>query len=292
MHSLYMYPIKAPTGTATVGDFASGYTIYVPKGSLASYQTQWSGHAGHFKEFIFMIPRNGQLKRAICLSDTTYIIDGPFIHSAFDEGQTFSIQLEYTGSNLVNPRNLHFDWINSVLSFDFDRAEDFDFEAIESAHFHVEADGLEVSVDIDCTITYRNDDIRSRFEVVNLGTYPFTQDTEGYYASGNNGINSSFSLCKVVFITNTGKVYLDCQGEGESNFDYGIVSNVDMPLQANNNDETGVSVKKNFKGRGKYEETLEYDVPDSGEHAIYVKYRKDGSAHVGADNIRFKVRFD
>ena len=51
-------------------------------------------------------------------------------------------------------------------------------------------------------------------------------------------------------------------------------------------------VKKSFYGRGKYTETVEYDIFDFEEHFIYIKYRKDGSVNTGADSIRFRVRFE
>ena len=55
---------------------------------------------------------------------------------------------------------------------------------------------------------------------------------------------------------------------------------------------TGSNVKKSFKGLGKYNLTLEYDVEDTEQHFIYLKYRKDGSTNVGKDCMQFRVRFE
>ena len=99
-------------------------------------------------------------------------------------------------------------------------------------------------------------------------------------------------LCKVRFVTTTEKIYIDCIGEGEANYDYGILSNLDMILTSSNSADNGNMVKKSFHGRGKYTETVEYDIFDFEEHFIYIKYRKDGSVNTGADSIRFRVRFE
>ena len=94
------------------------------------------------------------------------------------------------------------------------------------------------------------------------------------------------------FTTNPGKLYVDCMGQGETNCDFGIVSNLDCTLQSNTNADSGVAVKKSFVGYGTYNMTLEYDVDDTEEHFIYLKYRKDGSVHTGSDNFKFRIRFE
>lgn len=58
------------------------------------------------------------------------------------------------------------------------------------------------------------------------------------------------------------------------------------------NADSGVAVKKSFVGYGTYNMTLEYDVDDTEEHFIYLKYRKDGSVHTGSDNFKFRIRFE
>ena len=94
------------------------------------------------------------------------------------------------------------------------------------------------------------------------------------------------------FISYTGKIFIDCNGEGESNYDFGIVSDIDKTLTATSAADTGSNVKKSFKGLGKYNLTLEYDVEDTEQHFIYLKYRKDGSTNVGKDCLQFRVRFE
>ena len=53
-----------------------------------------------------------------------------------------------------------------------------------------------------------------------------------------------------------------------------------------------MAVKKSFVGYGTYNMTLEYDVDDTEEHFIYLKYRKDGSVHTGTDNFKSRIRFE
>ena len=65
-----------------------------------------------------------------------------------------------------------------------------------------------------------------------------------------------------------------------------------MQLQKFVRMNSGVAVKKSFVGYGTYNMTLEYDVDDTEEHFIYLKYRKDGSVHTGTDNFKFRIRFE
>lgn len=119
----------------------------------------------------------------------------------------------------------------------------------------------------------------------------FVKNDDGSYESACQNINSAWAVCKLTFHTSSQILYIDCVSDGENNYDYGIVSNLDCALQLNGNADTGASVKRNFYGNGDRKvETLEFEIPDEEEHFIYLKYRKDGSGHRGADSLRFKVR--
>ena len=292
LHDVYMYPLTAPTGTTSIGSMADGYIIHVPKGHLESYQKQWTGHTGHFEEFEYMIADRPSVKRTINISSVSVEVKNAFIHTAFDEGQAFGITYTYDGTNLASISNLHFDYEGSVISFDFERAEDFDYSAIETMQIHIGVVGKDISCDFAVILRYIDHDVLTQYEVTHPGGYEFVLRDDGYYESTNKGINSSYSLTKVYFTTNTGKLYVDCIGQGETNCDFGIVSNLDCTLQSNTNADSGATVKKSFVGYGSYNMTLEYDIDDTEEHFIYLKYRKDGSVHTGTDNFKFRIRFE
>lgn len=289
---IYMYPLKAPTGVSSPGAMASDYIIYVPKGSLSSYETQWSSCKGHFQEFEYLAIDRKKVKNVVCLKETSVAVKNVFFHSKFEEDQTFTITCQYDGKNLTAIKNLTFLPDSSLVTFDFDRAESFDYDAVESVMLSISADGTEASDNFSVELKYVNKDQYCQYEVEAVAGYAFVEIGEGYYESSNQAVSNSYSLCRVRFKTTTEKIYIDCIGEGEANYDYGILSNLDMVLTSNNNPDTGTTVKKSFYGRGKYTETVEYDVSDFEEHFIYIKYRKDGSVNTGADSLRFRVRFE
>lgn len=289
---IYMYPLTAPTGISNPGTLASDYIIYVPKGSLSSYETQWPSCKGHFQEFGYLAIDQKLVKHVICLKETSVTAKNIFFHSKFDEGQEFQISCEYGGRNLKTIKNLTFLPDASVVTFDFERSENMDYDALETVKVTINTDGIEAADSFEVQLKYVDTEQYSYFEVDPVSGYAFALLSDGYYESTNQAVNSSYSLCKVRFATTTEKIYIDCIGEGEANYDYGILSNLDMTLTSSNNPDSGTTVKKSFYGRGKYTETVEYDVSDYEEHFIYIKYRKDGSVNTGADSIRFRVRFE
>lgn len=293
LEHLYMYPLTVPEGNGTsIGsNLYTGYTIHVPKGCLAQYEEKWTYHVGHFEEFEFMVADKKAHTKYILLSDTSVRIKNAFTHSQFDEGQTFTITLDYDGTNLTNISDLVFDYENSVVSFDFVRSESFSYDAVESLKVSIAVDGKDISCEFSATLKYASTDITLEYNVEHVAGYIFSERSDGYYESTNQGVNGSFALCKLVFHTTSPYLYIDCISDGEANCDFGIVSNIDCILTSNTNSDTGTNVKKNFTGQpDRKEETLEYEITDNDEHFIYLKYRKDGSAHRGADSLKFKVR--
>ena len=132
------------------------------------------------------------------------------------------------------------------------------------------------------------------YEVINVddAQYGFELNSNGYYESQNAGVNSSYSICKINLICDgTSTLYLDCINSGENNYDYGILSNVDETLSLSYSVDS--SYFKSFKGLSSTSvQTVNYGVLGAGEHFIYVKYRKDGSASSGNDSLQFKVRLE
>ena len=133
------------------------------------------------------------------------------------------------------------------------------------------------------------------FDVVAVpdAKYGFELNSAGYYVSKNYHIQNSAALCKVIFNVSTEtQVRLDCINSGESNYDYGIISQIDKTLTTSTNDDgnTGTTnVLKNFKGSSSTKvQAVTLTVP-AGEHFIYIKYRKDGSSDNGNDTLQFKV---
>ncbi|MGN0735207.1 MAG: leucine-rich repeat domain-containing protein [Anaerovoracaceae bacterium] len=293
LEHIYMYPLKVPEGnTTSIGsNLSTDYIIHVPKGSLEDYEAKWTAHAGHFEEFEFMVADKKTYTKYVLLSDTSARIKNAFTHSQFDEGQTFTITLDYGGTNLTNISNPVFDYENSVISFDFDRSESFSYDAVENLNVSIAVDGKDISCEFSATLKYADTDIVLEYSIEHVSGYRFSERSDGYYESTNQGVNGSYALCKLVFHTTSPFLYIDCISDGEANCDFGIVSNIDCILTSNTNSDTGTNVKKNFTGQpDRKEETLEYEITDNDEHFIYLKYRKDGSAHRGADSLKFKVR--
>ena len=150
--------------------------------------------------------------------------------------------------------------------------------------------GHSISQQIPITITPY---IPQHYEVQNLSTtYTFVENSNGYYESNNKGIDNSFAICKLVFVSGTGNLILDCINYAESSYDFGILSKIDTTLNLDANTDT-TNVYKSFKGLSKSGiQTITYSGLNNSEHFIYIKYRKDGSASTNNDSLQFKVRFN
>ena len=118
--------------------------------------------------------------------------------------------------------------------------------------------------------------------------YAFTMGTDGYYTSGNAGVNSSYSYGKLTFnFASETVVTLSCISYGESNYDYGIISNLDTALADSATIDTS-NVFHSFKGESSADvKTYTVTVP-AGSHYITFKYYKDSSQHQNGDY--FKIR--
>ena len=118
-------------------------------------------------------------------------------------------------------------------------------------------------------------------------TYGFTLGSDGYYASTNKS-NSTFSLCKVVFnLTEAQNIVISCYQSSESGYDFGLLSTLDKPLNADANVDSA-NVFANHKGLSG-NATTTYSNVSAGEHFIYIKYRKDSSQSNGSDVFKFKI---
>lgn len=126
-------------------------------------------------------------------------------------------------------------------------------------------------------------------------TYNFIMNDEEYYESTNQSKDSTFSICKVVFNSvGEREITISCISYGESNYDYGIISQLNQVLSSNTQDDgsTGTTkVLRNFRGTPSLTPVdLVITIPD-GESFMYIKYRKDGSATSLPDSLRFKIDY-
>ena len=129
------------------------------------------------------------------------------------------------------------------------------------------------------------------WNVESTGTYPFELNTNGYYESTNKGHDSSYSYATLNY-SGFDELVLECINSGESNYDYGIISQPDVQLSESYEDDgaTGsTKVFKSFKGESSTN-PVQLTIPSDGEsHFITIKFRKDGSSAQGNDSLQFKV---
>lgn len=123
--------------------------------------------------------------------------------------------------------------------------------------------------------------------------YGFRRNSDGYFESENKGVDNSYALCKVrIFADGVSNMYIDCINYAESIYDYGILSRLDTTLTLSNAADSA-NVQQSFSGmQSDSVQIVDYGIPTAGEHYVYIKYRKDGSAYSGNDSLQFKIRFE
>ena len=143
------------------------------------------------------------------------------------------------------------------------------------------------------TIVQTANDVKPAYswDVVSTGTYPFELNTNGYYESTNKGHDSSYSYATLNY-SGFENLVLECINSGETDFDYGIISQPDVLLGESTKDDgaTGsTNVFHNFKGESSTN-PVQLTIPsDKGSHFITIKFRKDSSSAEGNDSLQFKV---
>lgn len=143
----------------------------------------------------------------------------------------------------------------------------------------------------DETLSFEMEEFYEYYNVTNISTpYGFELNANNYYESNNKGKDSSYALCKVDFISSTEEIILDCINSGESNYDFGIISNIDQTLSSSSAVDS--TCFYSFKGKSSSSvQTVTIPVPDYNEHFITIKYRKDEGGASENDSLQFKVRF-
>lgn len=115
--------------------------------------------------------------------------------------------------------------------------------------------------------------------------YGFAKTSDGYYTSTNKGVNNSFAYASIYFTTQNPKnIILRCISNGESDYDYGIISvvNPEENLREDNTEDVQ-NVFYSFRGKSSPDPV---DIPitiPSGFSYLIIKYIKDGSGSTGTD---------
>ena len=125
-------------------------------------------------------------------------------------------------------------------------------------------------------------------EAISGASYGFELNSNNYYESKNKGVDNSYAICRVKLNLSTkARVIFNCINYAESNYDYGLLGNVDTALTLNASADSNVA--KSFKGSSQSGvQTFIYTI-EEGEHFIDVKYRKDGSVNNNNDTLQFTV---
>ena len=143
------------------------------------------------------------------------------------------------------------------------------------------------------TIVQTANDVKPAYSwnVESTGTYPFQLNSNNYYESTNKKQPSSYSYATLNY-EGFENLVLECINSGESNYDYGIISQPDVQLGESISDDgaTGsTNVFHNFKGQSSTN-PVQLTIPsDGGSHFITIKFRKDVSGDIGNDSLQFKV---
>lgn len=119
--------------------------------------------------------------------------------------------------------------------------------------------------------------------------YGFTE-SGGVYTSTNAGVASSVALAKITMtVTEASVLTLSCVSNGESNFDFGVIYNLDTSSAYLYLAQVGDDAYKSFKGEASSTaQTITMEVPE-GEHYVYLKYLKDSSNDTDPDMFSFQV---
>lgn len=134
----------------------------------------------------------------------------------------------------------------------------------------------------------------STYEVVPVegASYGFELTDDGFYTSTNQKVPSSASICRVNISNMMGlKMYVDGISYGESNYDYGILSSMNVEFSTDAKlDTTGVYFT--YKGLSSPNvRAVEY-TDAIGDCFIYIKFIKDTSGDNYDDSFKFKIRFE
>lgn len=253
--------------------------IYVPAKLLNEYINNYGIYINQFKPYDYWIP---EITNQIMLSNNTKTITIELIN--YNETPTYSITSSNTDIATISNINA----TNTAITFDITT-----LSTEGNCNINISISNNDITYDRSFKLTVYEAIPESTYTVsaIDGAKHGFSLNDNGYYESTNNGMANSHSLCRVNISNPVGKkLYFDCISYGESNYDFGILGNVNQELVKSEVVDSGV--KKSFKGLSKPTvQTVEY-TDATGDCFIDVKYRKDGSGDQCNDSLQFKVRFE
>lgn len=133
-------------------------------------------------------------------------------------------------------------------------------------------------------------------ETASGATYGFALNNNGYYESGNKGIDKSAAVCVVNFhLPTAATITFSYINYAEATYDFGIFGNIDVALNNNYKPASGSMPDSDYRlacNTSSYNsssvQTLTYTM-SAGDHFIYVKFSKDDATASNNDTLQFKV---
>lgn len=180
-----------------------------------------------------------------------------------------------------------------------------DSNPLEGTDVEIRADTLsgitikDNGTDVTSQFTQRQEQAES-YDVVNVGTYGFTLNSNtGYYVSNNKGVDKSASVCRIDFhVPVAATITFTYINYAEATYDFGVFGNIDTALSnnyyaagSNGATITDASYKKacnTSSDNVSTVQTLTYTM-SAGDHSIWVKYSKDDGTASNNDTLQFKV---
>lgn len=117
---------------------------------------------------------------------------------------------------------------------------------------------------------------------------------ENILTSTNNKLGNSFSYAKITFtLESDTEIVLKCRSYGESGYDYGIVSKIDIELSKSQTDDGATNSTKvlhNFKNEvSENWVDISFGTVTAGEHFFTIKYVKDSAGDKNDDNFKVQL---
>ena len=123
-------------------------------------------------------------------------------------------------------------------------------------------------------------------EAVSGAQYGFELRSDGFWESQNMGVNSSYAVCKLIINNPNGKsVAMNYIQSAEQGYDFALLSRLNTTLSLS------TTVDSNYLYNFSSVNTTATRTYDFGTTNgwFYIKFKKDGSTHVGNDSFRFKI---
>ena len=154
--------------------------------------------------------------------------------------------------------------------------------------------------DVTSQLYQTSDPATGTYEVVNVGTYGFTLNTQtNYYTSNNKGISKTAAVCRIDFtMPAAGTVTFTYINYAEATYDFGVFGNIDVALSNNYyaagsngatiTDSSYMRACNTSSYNTSSTQTLTYNM-SAGEHSIWVKFSKDDSSASNNDTLQFRL---